>query len=91
MNSAQSSAAAEVESQYQDKEAQSATLAAGLGQLVLPSINSNDFNVLNQVDSTQKANFFGLLSIITNNGFITTLLIIVVTGAIVGYILYGKK
>lgn len=57
MNAAQSSAAAEVESQYQDKEAQSATLAAGLGQLVLPSVNSNDFNVLNQVDGTQKANF----------------------------------
>lgn len=91
MSASQSSAAAEIESQYADKEEQSATLAAGLGSLTLPSVNANDFDILSRVDSGQKTNFFGLLSIITNNSYITTLLLIICTGAIVGFILYGKK
>lgn len=91
MNTTQSSEAAELESQYQDKENQSASLAADLGSLNMPSISVGDLDILARTDATQKANFFGLLSIITNNSFITTLLLIVCTGAIVGFILYGKK
>ena len=91
MNAIESSAAAQLESQYQDKENQSASLAADLGSLNMPSISVGDLDILARTDATQKANFFGLLSIITNNSFITTLLLIVCTGAIVGFILYGKK
>ena len=91
MNATESSAAAALESQYQDKENQSASLAADLGSLNMPSISVGDLDILARTDATQKANFFGLLSIITNNNFITTLLLIVCTGAIVGFILYGKK
>ena len=91
MNPQQSAEAAEIESQYNEKENQSESLAAGLGSLYMPSISSNDLDILSRVDTNQKNNFFGMLSIITNNSYITTLLLIIVTGAIVGFILYGKK
>jgi hypothetical protein len=91
MNAAQSSAAAEMQNEYQNKETQSAQLVNGLGSLNLPSVDANDFNILGNVDSNSKANFFGLIGLITNNSLITTILIIIVTGAIVGYALYGKK
>ena len=91
MNPQQSAEAAEIESQYNEKENQSESLAAGLGSIYMPSISSNDLDILSRVDTNQKNNFFGILSIITNNSYITTLLLIIVTGAIVGFILYGKK
>lgn len=91
MNAAQSSAAAEMDNEYTNKESQSSQLVNGLGSLNLPSVDSNDFNILGNVDSNSKANFFGLIGLITNNSLITTILIIIVTGAIVGYALYGKK
>lgn len=91
MNAAQSSEAAELESQYQDKGSQSADLNEGLGSLNLPEVDADDFNILGNVDSSAKTNFFGLIGLITNNSLITTILIIIVTGAIVGYALYGKK
>lgn len=91
MNASQASQAAEMESQYADQGAQSETILNGLNSLNLPDVDANDFNLLGQVDSTQKTNFFGLISLITNNSIVTTLLLIIVTGAIVGYILYGKK
>lgn len=91
MNAAQSSAAAEMNQDYGNKETQSAQLIDGLGSLNLPQVNQNDFNILGNVDSNSKANFFGLIGLITNNSLITTILIIIVTGAIVGYALYGKK
>lgn len=91
MNAQQSSEAAEMESQYQDKDQQSGDLLSGLGSLTLPSVSSGDFNILANTDDTAKTNFFGLIGTITNNTFITNMLLIIITAAIVGYALYGKK
>lgn len=91
MNAAQSSAAAEVESQYADRESQSSQLINGMGSLVMPSISSGDLDIMSSVDQTQKANFFGLIALITHNQLVTKIMLIIVLGAIVGYILYGKR
>lgn len=91
MNAAQSSAAAEIESQYADRESQSSQLINGMGSVVMPSISSNDLDILGTVDTAQKANFFGIIALITHNELVTKIMLIIVLGAIVGYILYGKK
>lgn len=91
MNASQSSEAAELESDYANKDNQSSTLLSGLGSLNMPSISAGDVDIMANVDTTQKANFFGLIALITNNSLVTTILLIVVTGMIAGYILYGKK
>lgn len=91
MNATQSSAAAEIESQYAERESQSSQLINGMGSVVMPSISSNDLDILGTVDTTQKANFFGIIALITHNELVTKIMLIIVLGAIVGYILYGKK
>lgn len=91
MNAAQSSQAAEIESQYADRDNQSDQLLTGLDSMQFPTISSGDLNVLKNVDTEGKANFFGLISLITNNSLVTNILLIVVTGIIAGYALYGKK
>lgn len=91
MNAAQSSQAAENESQYQDKESQSESLVAGMGDLTLPSISSNDLDIFSQTDSGTRANFFGLIAMITHNDFIVRIFLIVATASLIGFILYGKK
>lgn len=91
MNAAQSSAAAEMESEYANRDNESNQLLGGLDSIQFPSVSSGDLNVLKNVDADGKANFFGLISLITNNSLITNILLIVVTGMIAGYALYGKK
>lgn len=91
MNAAQSSAAAELESQYADKDSQSTNLLGGLDSISYPSVNIGDFDIMGNADANSKANLFGLIGLITNNSFVTTVLIIIVTGMIAGYALYGKK
>lgn len=91
MNAAQSSQAAENESQYQDKESQSESLVAGMGDLSMPSISSNDLDIFSQTDSGTRANFFGLIAMITHNDFIVRIFLIVATASLIGFILYGKK
>lgn len=91
MNATQSSAAAELESQYADKDNQSSNLLGDLDSISYPSVNSGDFDIMGNADADAKANFFGLIGLITNNSFVTTVLIIIITGMIAGYALYGKK
>ena len=91
MNAAQSSAAAELENQYADKDSQSSNLLWGLDSISYPSVNNGDFDIMGNADTESKANLFGLIGLITNNSFVTTVLIIIVTGMIAGYALYGKK
>ena len=91
MSAAQSSAAADLGNDYASKETQSASLLQGFSSITKPSVSSSDLNILGNVDFNTKTNFFGLISLITNNSLITTMLLIIVTGMIAGYILYGKK
>lgn len=91
MNAAQSSAAEEMGSEYADKDNQSGQLIGGLGSVPMPTFSDGDFNILGNVDTSTKSNFFGLIATITNNSLVTTILLIIVTGMIVGYVLYGKK
>lgn len=91
MNAAQSSAAEELENQYADKDSQSSNLLGDLDSITFPSVNSDDFDIMGNADASSKANLFGLIGLITNNSFVTTVLIIIVTGMIAGYALYGKK
>ena len=91
MNSEQASKAAAAESAYNERNNQSETLIGGLNDVDRPTNNAGDFNILSNVDTTQKANFFGMLGTITNTSLITKILLIIVTAAIAGYILYGKK
>lgn len=91
MNAQQSSQAAEIESQYANQGNQSDILLGGLDSISFPTISSNQMDIMGNLDADAKSNFFGLIATITNNGFVTTVLIIIVTGMIVGYVLYGKK
>lgn len=91
MNAQQSSQAAEIESQYANQGNQSDILLGGLDSITFPTISSNQIDIMGNLDSSAKSNFFGLIATITNNGFVTSVLIIIVTGMIVGYVLYGKK
>lgn len=91
MNAAQSQAAAEAASVAADKDNQSQQLINGMGSVVMPSLASGDLDILGGVDTTQKTNFFGLIGLITHTEIITKIMLIIVIGAIVGYVLYGKK
>lgn len=91
MNAAESSAAAEQESEYADRDNQSQQLISGMGSVTMPSLGASDFNIIGNVDATQKANFFGLIGLITHTEIVTKIMLIIVLGAIVGWVLYGKK
>lgn len=91
MNAAQSSAAADMESEYADKDQISSGIISDLGSVSMPSFNAVDFDVMANVDQSSKSNFFGLVATITHNGFITTILLTVITAAIAGFVLYGKR
>ena len=91
MNAQQSSEAAERESQYADRESQSDQLLNGMNSITLPSISAGDLDILSNVDTTQKTNFFGLIALITHTTLVTKIMLIIVIGSIIGYILYGKK
>lgn len=91
MNAAQSQAAAEAASIAADKDNQSQQLINGMGSVVMPSLGAGDLDILGGVDATQKTNFFGLIGLITHTEIITKIMLIIVIGAIVGYVLYGKK
>lgn len=91
MNAEQSSAAAEMENQVANQESQSANLLSGLGSVTMPSLSANDLDIMASADGNTKTNFFGLVSIITHNNLITTILLTITTAAIAGFILYGKR
>lgn len=91
MNATQSQQAQENASQYADKENTSATLLSGLNSLQMPDIENQNFNILAPVDTDTKTNLFGMIGTITHIPIVTQIMLIIVTAAIVGIILYGKK
>lgn len=91
MNEEQSSIAAEIESQYQDQKNQSDQILTGLNSVTMPSMAAADFDIMANTNAGEKVNFFGLISLITHNGLITTILLTIITAAIAGFILYGKR
>lgn len=91
MNAAQSSEAAEQESKYADGESQASNMVSNMEAVGLPSISSGDLDILGTIDGTQKNNFFGVIALITHTEIVTKIMLIIVIGAMVGFIMYGKK
>lgn len=91
MNADQSSKAAEIESQYNEKESQSESLTNIMNNVTMPTISANDIDILGSIDTNSKSNFFGLIALITHTELVTKIMLIIVTGALVGYIMFGKK
>lgn len=91
MNTQQSSAAAEQDNNYATNESKSNDLINGLDSIQFPSISAGDLDIFAGTDANIKSNFFGLIGAITANQFVTKVLLIIVTGMIIGFVLYGKK
>lgn len=81
----------EINNNFETNEEQANSIAAELENVSLPEISSGNLNILGTVDSTQKNNFFTMLSIITHTELVTKIMLIIVIGSLVGFILYGKK
>lgn len=90
MNAQQQSEADAQNQEYANHESEANNAMQG-ASVTMPEQGNISLNINDQIDTTQQNNFFGFLSLIANNGFITTLLLIGVTAMIAGYILYGKK
>ena len=90
MNEEQSSIADEQNEEYATKENEAASVAAA-AEITMPDISNISFDINNHIDQNTKSNWFTFLSMIVNNNYITTLLLICITAMIAGYILYGKK
>lgn len=91
MNEEQSSVAEEISQNYIEAESQANEMSNQLSAVELPSVSSNNLNILGTVDTTQKNSFFSMLSIITHTELVTKIMLIIVIGSLVGFILYGKK
>ena len=91
MNAAQSSAVAELGNDYANKESQSSQILSGYNSITMPSLAAGDLDIMASTNTTQRNNFFGLIALITHNGLITTIMLTIITAAIAGFILYGKK
>lgn len=91
MNQGQQETAEAQSSAYAEAESKSDELLQGLGEINFPSISAQDLDIFAGTDPSIKTNFFTLIGTITNNTFITRVLIIVITGMIIGFVLYGKK
>lgn len=91
MNASQASEAAEQESKYADGESQASNMVSNMEAVGLPSISNGDLDILGTIDGTQKNNFFGVIALITHTEIVTKIMLIIVIGAMVGFIMYGKK
>lgn len=86
----QQAASDAIQQDFADKGQQSGVLNGGL-QLQLPQLSPGDLNIMSHLDGVQLTRVTGLLGMISGNELILTLLLIGVTGAVIGYILFGKK
>lgn len=86
----QQAASDAIQQDFADKGQQSGVLIGGL-QLQLPQLSPGDLNIMSHLDGVQLTRVTGLLGMISGNELILTLLLIGVTGAVIGYILFGKK
>lgn len=91
MNSQQATEASAIESEYQNKEQVSESLSNSMNSVNMPTLSAGDMDILGSIDTTSKTNFFGLIALITHTELVTKIMLIIVTGALIGYILYGKK
>lgn len=57
----------------------------------MPSFNSNQFDMNSSVDATQRSNFVGVLGILMSNSLFVRMMLILMTCAIAGFALYGRK
>lgn len=91
MSAAEQTEAAAIASQYDSLQQQQDDANAVVKAVPRPTFSASQFDSSNMVDTTQRQNFTGLLSLIVGNGYITRIFIIVVTFATAGFILFGKK
>lgn len=91
MSAAEQTEAAAIASQYDSLQHQQDDANAVVKAVPRPTFSASQFDSGNMVDTTQRQNFTGLLSLIVGNGYITRIFIIVITFATAGFILFGKK
>lgn len=90
MNAAQSSEAAAIEDEINQKASQSAVLSDDMA-VNKPQLSGDDINISDLIDSSVNTQFGGFLGTIVQNNFITTMFLIALSCMIIGFVLYGKK
>lgn len=90
MNAAQSSEAAAIEGEVNQKASQSAVLSDDMA-VNKPQLSGDDINISGLIDSSVNQKFTGFLGALVNNQFITTMFLIALSCMIIGFVLYGKK
>lgn len=90
MNAAQSSEAAAIEGEVNQKASQSAVLSDDMA-VNKPQLSGDDINITGLIDSSVNQKFTGFLGALVNNQFITTMFLIALSCMIIGFVLYGKK
>lgn len=90
MNAAQSSEAAAIEGEVNQKASQSAVLSNDMA-VDKPQLSGDDINITGLIDTSVNQQFTGFLGALVNNQFITTMFLIALSCMIIGFVLYGKK
>lgn len=90
MNAEQSSAAAAVEQEYNQKASAGADLNEGM-QVVIPSVDQEIFDIDSGVDAPTMQTLSAFWSMFTGNTIIQTMFVIAIAGIAAGFLLYGKK
>ncbi len=90
MNAEQSSAAAAVEQEYNQKASAGSNLNEGM-QIVIPSVDQEIFDIDSGVDASTMQTLSAFWSMFTGNTIIQTMFVIAIAGIAAGFLLYGKK
>lgn len=90
MNASEASQAVAMSEQYAVIASQGADKAIAMNP-PRPDFSAGDFDLNSSVDNTQRQNFTGILSIIFSNNLFLRMMLILLTCAIAGFALYGRK
>lgn len=91
MNATQQTEAAAIASQYDSLQQQQDNANAVIEGVARPTFSQGQFSGNNLVPQGQRGTFTGFLALITSNNYITTILLIIMTFATAGFVLFGKK